>query len=236
MTGGAGHLGDRVSAYVDRTLAPDLLRRLDRHVVTCERCRAAADGERRLLASLRASRTPPVPTSLTAALRGLSSSAPVLAPSVGLPIGSPSVVLPTVPPRAPALHRSPVRAVLLAGLAAGASAAAAWGIAATGSAAGTGGPALLPGTPPAARLGGQLGSGQYTFPASARFGSDEPFGPSWELPAAARSPGAGGSAPPTGGFPTGMPGASSRVQLVALPLTAHPRLRGRGAGRQLPHD
>jgi len=137
MRASPGHLGDLVSAYVDRTLPSDLQRRLDRHLVTCRVCAAAADAERRLLTSLRGARTPGVPSSLTAALRDLAvarSAAPrALAVRPDGRLDRPSRPLPLVAQRAPALHRSPVRAALLAGLAAGASAAAAWGIGATGA-------------------------------------------------------------------------------------------------------
>jgi len=138
MTASAGHLGDLVCAYVERTLPAELLRRLDRHLVTCGVCGAAVDAERRLLISLRSARTPGVPTSLTMALRELAASGAVPAPAPALarashgPAYRTAVSLPLVAAGAPALHRSLARAAMLAGLAAGASAAAAWGFSAVG--------------------------------------------------------------------------------------------------------
>jgi hypothetical protein len=149
MTASAGHLGDLVCAYVERTLPAELLRRLDRHLVTCGVCGAAVDAERRLLISLRSARTPGVPTSLTMALRELavSGAAPVPAPALVRTSHGPAyrtaVSLPLVAAGAPALHRSLARAAMLAGLAAGASAAAAWGFSAVGVA----GMSSVPATP-----------------------------------------------------------------------------------------
>ena len=48
------HLGDQVSAYVDRRLDPRSLLAFDRHVTVCIGCRYAVDEERVLLVSLRA--------------------------------------------------------------------------------------------------------------------------------------------------------------------------------------
>ena len=120
---GSRHLGSLVSAYVDRSMPPELLRACDRHLVACAMCRAAADGERRLLSSLRGALTPGVPSSLEASLLGLCRTGTV---AVGpAPLG-------LVGRDAPPMHRSPARAAMLAGLAVGASAAAAWGIAVVG--------------------------------------------------------------------------------------------------------
>jgi hypothetical protein len=104
-------------------MPPELLRACDRHLVACAMCRAAADAERRLLSSLRGALTPGVPSSLEASLLGLCRTGAV---AVGpAPLG-------LVGRGAPPMHRSPVRAAMLAGLAVGASAAAAWGIAVVG--------------------------------------------------------------------------------------------------------
>ncbi len=137
------HLGMQVSAYVDRRLDAATLREFDRHLVACQVCRHTAEQERRLLESLRTGATPGLSSDLQSMLLGLG------APS--LPSGSERqavrddldrsspwtpvatrggrVPLRTVAPAAPALHRSPRRAAVLAGLAAGASAAAAFGLA-----------------------------------------------------------------------------------------------------------
>ncbi len=178
------HLGDLVSAYVDRRLPAAELLAGDRHVVVCEPCRHAVEQERRVLASLRAAREPGMSAGLQALLLELASTSAESEPlgsrapfatgaslgaaaplgtgaalgrraSMGGPLGAsdglgavgarrsrrPSVPaipvparraeplrLPTVAPATPALHRSTRRAAMAAGLVAGASAAAAWGI------------------------------------------------------------------------------------------------------------
>ncbi|MEO7753674.1 MAG: hypothetical protein ABIS35_09700 [Terracoccus sp.] len=138
------HLRGNVRAYVDRGLPPALLHLYDRHVVCCAMCRSAADQERRIIASLRTDTG--VPTSLMSSLMGLGA-APSGPPAPGGPsahpvppvprpptgFGMPSASfrdpVPTVRPSSPPLHRSPMRAAVLASIAAGASVAAAWGLA-----------------------------------------------------------------------------------------------------------
>ena len=140
------HLKGYVRAYVDRALPPAMLHLYDKHLVCCTVCRAAADQERRIVASLRSDTG--VPMSLRTSLMGLGAApsgepqpAPApsrepRAPRIPLPpVGfrMPSVPsydpVPTVRPTAPALHRSPMRAAVVASIAAGASVAAAWGLA-----------------------------------------------------------------------------------------------------------
>jgi hypothetical protein len=136
------HLKGHVRAYVDRALPPALLHLYDKHVVCCTSCRAAADQERRIVASLRSDTG--VPMSLRTSLMGLASAPPTepaearSAPRIPLPplgFRMPSTPsydpVPTVRPSAPALHRSPMRAAVVASIAAGASVAAAWGLAIT---------------------------------------------------------------------------------------------------------
>ena len=154
---GAQHLGALVSAYVDRRLPPPLQRACDRHLVACAVCREAAAAERRLLGSLRAAPMPGPPGNLQASLLGLAAQAQadasVRLPQTPTPLG-------VVSPHAPALHRSPVRAALLAGLAAGASAAAAWSIGVAAPAApasGSAHPVTPNGSSTAARAGGSTG-------------------------------------------------------------------------------
>lgn len=133
------HLKGHVRAYVDRALPPALLHLYDRHLVCCTVCRAAADQERRIVASLRADTG--VPMSLRSSLMGLGATSPlepaaaaagprIPMPPMGFRIPSaPSYdPVPTVRPTAPALHRSPMRAAVVASIAAGASVAAAWGL------------------------------------------------------------------------------------------------------------
>ena len=139
------HLRGHVRAYVDRALPPPVLHLYDRHLVACMICRAAADQERRIVAALRADACD-LPRSLRSSLMSLATAAPAApAPTAApgpriplgplarggrgiVPAGAPEP-LSTVPPTAPALHRSPMRAAMIASLAAGASVAAAWGLA-----------------------------------------------------------------------------------------------------------
>jgi hypothetical protein len=129
------HLGSLASAYVDRDLPAGVLLGCDQHVAVCGSCRAAAEDERRLLESMRRSTTPCLSSTLQSALLDLAASA--------APVGVRRPHLPVVDPSAPALHRSPVRAAVLAGLAAGASAAAALSL----GVAGVGGSGPGPTTP-----------------------------------------------------------------------------------------
>ncbi len=128
------HLGSLASDYVDRRLHPARLAQLDRHVMTCPGCRAKADEERALLTAMRSVPQPSVSPTLRETLLGLASepSQPErLAPAVPeAPPPERATRLPVLAPTTPALHRSPFRATVLAGLAASASAAVAWGVAA----------------------------------------------------------------------------------------------------------
>jgi hypothetical protein len=135
------HLGSLTSAYVDRDLPAGVLLGCDQHVAVCGSCRAAAEDERRLLESMRRSTTPCLSSSLQSALLELAASA--------APVGE-RPHLPVVDPSAPALHRSPVRAAVLAGLAAGASAAAALSLGVAGV--GGSGPGPTAPSSPAVRL------------------------------------------------------------------------------------
>jgi hypothetical protein len=140
------HLKGYVRAYVDRALPPAMLHLYDKHLVCCTVCRAAADQERRIVASLRSDTG--VPMSLRTSLMGLGaapSGEPQPAPAPSRETKAPRIPLPpvgfrmpstpsyepvpTVRPTAPALHRSPMRAAVVASIAAGASVAAAWGLA-----------------------------------------------------------------------------------------------------------
>ena len=144
------HLRGHVRAYVDRALPPALLHVYDRHLVYCRVCQSAADQERRIVLSLRSDTG--VPASLRSSLMGLAAAPPSLGTNAltrpSGPDGGPAVPpvpaappgslvslhafhdpVPTVRPTAPALHRSPVRAAVVASIAAGASVAAAWGLA-----------------------------------------------------------------------------------------------------------
>jgi hypothetical protein len=114
------------------------LLRWDRHVVGCQCCRAAVDEERRVLSALRSSAGSPVPGDLRGMLLALatqlppsgaegsnSTRAPLLPPIPVAPV-------PVVDRGTPALHRSAGRATVYAGLAAGATAAAALSLVVSG--------------------------------------------------------------------------------------------------------
>ncbi len=156
-------LGPELSAYADRVMCPSELRQWDRHLVACMACRQAVDAERRLLAAMRGSAGPALPGDLRAMLlsvgaraeagpaagdlmvdldsvpgapSGTSSHAPRRAPvrpSAAMPLRIPPPPVPVIDRTAPAMHRSAVRATVFAGLAAGASAAAAWSFAVVGT-------------------------------------------------------------------------------------------------------
>lgn len=135
------HLRGQVRAYVDRSLPPALLHLYDKHLVCCTMCRHAADQERRIVAALRSDTG--VPMSLRSSLIGLAATPPPMEqpiqssgpripmPPLGfrMPSGASHAPVPTVRPTAPPLHRSPMRAAVVASIAAGASVAAAWGLA-----------------------------------------------------------------------------------------------------------
>ncbi len=180
------HLRNHVRAYVDRALPPALLHLYDRHVVCCAMCRAAADQERRIVASLRSDTG--VPMSLRSSLIGLATAPPTpempshSGPRIPLPpIGfrmpsAPSYdPVPTVSPGAPALHRSPMRAAVVASIAAGASVAAAWGLAVS-PVAGSGGTSVRV---PAATFGqnSMNGLNAHSLPVSRTSSGGTTYGP-----------------------------------------------------------
>jgi len=201
------HLRGQVRAYVDRSLPPALIHLYDKHLVCCAVCRHAADQERRIVAALQSDTG--VPMSLRSSLMGLASTPPPMeepirasgpripVPPLGfrMPSGPSHDPVPTVRPTAPPLHRSPMRAAVVASIAAGASVAAAWGLAVS----------PLPGARtttspvPVARFGessffGAPRGGTATFPA--------PSGPSAQTVAgsglSAASPSTSGPARSTG--------------------------------------
>ena len=120
------HLDALLSAYADRSLPAATLLACDRHVAICHGCRVAVDAERRMLSSLRSAATPALSSRLESALLGVAVYA---VPTVATRRPPPLAV---VDRSAPAMHRSPVRAALLASLVAGASAAAAWSVGVSG--------------------------------------------------------------------------------------------------------
>ncbi|GAB3449079.1 hypothetical protein GCM10027517_34930 [Phycicoccus ginsengisoli] len=131
-------LGDRLTAYADRAMDAASLLHWDRHLVACTRCRALVEQERRVLGALRAPSASAVPGDLRSLLLAVADQ-PLGPVTTGagrshLPPPVPMAPLPVVDRGAPALHRSVRRATVFAGIAAGATAAAAWGLAVTGGA------------------------------------------------------------------------------------------------------
>lgn len=156
-------LGPELSSYADRAMCPSELRQWDRHLVACMGCRQAVDDERRLLAAMRGSAGPALPGDLRAMLLSVGTRAEAgpdgadpaadldsalgapsgtsshavrrapVRPSAAMPLRIPPPPVPVIDRTAPAMHRSAVRATVFAGLAAGASAAAAWSFAVVGT-------------------------------------------------------------------------------------------------------
>jgi hypothetical protein len=137
--GGRGRcLGDQLTAYADRALDDATLLRWDRHVVACQSCRAAVDEERRVLSALRSPAGSALPGDLRGMLLALGTQTPGRR-SDGSAIAAGPLLppIPTAPVRvvdrgAPAQHRSAGRATVYAGLAAGATAAAALSLVVSG--------------------------------------------------------------------------------------------------------
>jgi hypothetical protein len=131
-------LGDQLTAYADRAMDEATLLRWDRHVVGCQCCRAAVDEERRVLSALRSSAGSPVPGDLRGMLLALATQMPhpgpegSTAPRAPMLPPIPAAPVPVVDRGTPALHRSAGRATVYAGLAAGATAAAALSLVVTG--------------------------------------------------------------------------------------------------------
>ncbi len=139
---GARCLGGDLTAYADRAMDAATLLKWDRHVVACTCCRAAVDDERRVLASLRSPSAPQVSRDLRGMLLAMADhpggieapGSPAVRSAWSLPRVPPvpSAPVPVVDRGAPAMHRSARRATVFAGLAAGATAAAAWSLVVTG--------------------------------------------------------------------------------------------------------
>ena len=131
-------LGDQLTSYADRAMDDATLLRWDRHVVACQCCRAAVDEERRVLSALRSSAGSPVPGDLRGMLLALATHMPPSGPdgtsTTRAPLLPPIPVAPVrvVDRGTPALHRSAGRATVYAGLAAGATAAAALSLVVSG--------------------------------------------------------------------------------------------------------
>jgi hypothetical protein len=145
------------------------LLRWDRHVVTCGCCRAAVEGERRVLAALRSPTSSPVPRDLRGMLLAMASQP--AGPETGSSSRSAHVVppVPVAPVRvvdrgAPALHRSARRATVYAGLAAGATAAAAWSLVISGGALTSPSPTVSPAVQRAKPVSPGFATAAFTVP------------------------------------------------------------------------
>ena len=222
------HLRGHVRAYVDRALPLAVLRVFDQHLVACEVCRAAAEQERRIVAALRADTG--VPQSLRSALMGLASGSPdgSAVPDVpsaparvrmhlpSSPFRDPQPLtrepVPTVAPNAPALHRSPVRAAVVASLAATASVAAAWGLTVVPLQAGPRAPAASSRVPAEAT---NFGPSSFSQAVSAR--TPGSLGSSRATPLASRTPGASRSPRLA---PSSAVGSASLLSELAAPAPA----------------
>lgn len=119
-----------VSDYVDGALTLFARRAAERHLVCCEVCRYEVEQERRIRSALRAPAPPPAPAQLRDALLSMATLAPASA-QWPEPARLAPAPLPIVPRYAPARHRSGLRTVLIASLAAGGCAAAVVGVATT---------------------------------------------------------------------------------------------------------
>ena len=175
LPGGGRCLGADLTAYADRTLEAAALLRWDRHVVACACCRAAVEDERRVLAALRAPSGPSVPGDLRGMLLAMGAGLPTAsgAPAEASLRTSGRHVVPPVPVApvrvvdrgTPALHRSARRATVFAGLAAGATAAAAWGLVVTGGSVASPTPPVTPGTvAPVRPVGPAFATAVFTVP------------------------------------------------------------------------
>lgn len=124
------HVGEMLRAYVDGDLAGPARLAVERHLVVCLSCRSAVDQERLLVASLRGGPGPQLSPGLQSMLLALGDRSPA---AVSMPAPGPAAAalfrLPTVAPRAPAMHRSARRSAGLAALAASGAVAVAWGFA-----------------------------------------------------------------------------------------------------------
>ena len=141
-----------MTAYADRSMEPAALLQWDRHLVTCPRCQAAVDGERRMLGALRNPSGSTVPGDLRSMLLAVAAEVAAEQPAdhrADPPAARqaeqepaprrhwvppvPVAPVPVVDRCAPALHRSARRATVFAGLAASATAAATWGVVVAGA-------------------------------------------------------------------------------------------------------
>lgn len=118
-------LGDELTEYAAGRLPLDRQWAWDRHLVACQVCCHAVAQERRLRSALAGS--PSMPGELRSSLLALGTSMAAEAPPRAAAVAHPDP-LRLLAPSAPACHRSPLRATVVAAAAAGVSAAAAWSL------------------------------------------------------------------------------------------------------------
>jgi len=118
-------LGGELSEYVAGRLPAERQWEWDRHLVACRLCGEAVESERRIRSAL--SGAPSMPGDLRITLLALGSAMAAEAPARTVPVSG-REPLALLAPSAPACHRSPLRATVVAAAAAGVSAAAAWSL------------------------------------------------------------------------------------------------------------
>ncbi|MGL5817215.1 MAG: hypothetical protein ACRCYR_06610 [Phycicoccus sp.] len=125
-------LGDELGEYVAQTLPAEREWVWARHLIACRLCAQAVAEERQMRSAMAGA--PSMPGELQASLLALGRTLAAESPTcAAVPVRDPLRLL---SPSAPACHRSPLRATVVAAAAAGLSAAAAWSLtpAGTGSA------------------------------------------------------------------------------------------------------
>ena len=123
-------LGDELSEYAASRLPVERQWAWDRHLVACRVCAQAVDDERRLRSVLEGA--PSMPGDLRSSLLALGRSLAAEAPAPQ-PVAAQHQPLALLAPTAPACHRSPLRATVVAAAAASVSAAAAWSLTVIGT-------------------------------------------------------------------------------------------------------
>lgn len=123
-------LGAELSEYVAGRLSAERQWEWDRHLVACRVCGHAVDSERRIRAAFAGA--PSMPGDLRTTLLALGSTMAASEPPRTVSVAGPQP-LALLAPSAPACHRSPLRATVVAAAAAGVSAAAAWSLTVIGA-------------------------------------------------------------------------------------------------------
>jgi anti-sigma factor RsiW len=124
-------LDDELSEYAAGRLPAPRVRAWERHLAVCDLCAVGLERERRLRAVLAGG--PSMPGDLRNTLLAMGralTEAPAGPTAVPTPTARPLTLL---APSAPACHRSPLRATVVAAAAAGVSAAAAWSLTVIGA-------------------------------------------------------------------------------------------------------